>query len=174
MSEEKERQKPRISRRQFLTYTLAGTAGFLGSTMLYPMVRFAIDPMLKKGAGSEFVDVGAFDEFSTTPKSVELKVKMVDGWYKPEEKQTLTAWVMKEDNGEILALSPICKHLGCTVTWEGSPDFKDEFFCFCHNGRYTKDGINIPGTPPNAPLDEYETKVENGRLLLGPIKKRGV
>ena len=92
------------------------------------MVRFAIDPMLKKGAGSKFVDVGAFDEFSTTPKSVELKVKMVDGWYKPEEKQTLTAWVMKEDNGEILALSPICKHLGCTVTWEGSPDFKDEFF----------------------------------------------
>ena len=34
---------------------------------------------------------------------------------------TNAAWVYKEGD-EIIALSPVCKHLGCTVNWEGDPD----------------------------------------------------
>jgi menaquinol-cytochrome c reductase iron-sulfur subunit len=170
--EEKERRKQGISRRKFLTYTLGGTGGFLASVMLYPMVRFAVDPVTKGGAEAEFVDVGPVDEFNETYKSVQFSVKQKDGWYTPKEGTKLTAWVRKEPNGEILALSPICKHLGCTVTWEGNPQFKNEFFCPCHFGRYDENGVNIPGTPPTAPLDMYETKVENGRLLLGKIVPR--
>lgn len=161
----------KLSRRQFLSYTLGGTAGFLGAGMLFPMVRFAVDPMFKKGSESDFIDVNlSVDEITEQPRAVKFKVKVKDGWYENEEGEERTAWVFK-DGGEILALSPICKHLGCTVSWESNPQFKNEFFCPCHFGRYTKDGTNVPGTPPNKPLDKYQTKIEGNKLYIGPLVK---
>ncbi len=162
----------KVSRRKFLTYMLGGTAGFLGAGLLFPMVRFAVDPVLKKGGKVEFVDVNLpVSEITETPRAVEFKIFRKDGWYQSEDGETMTAWVMKDPRQElgIVAFSPICKHLGCTVDWESNPQFKNEFFCPCHFGRYTKDGINVPGTPPTAPLDKYELQVKDGRLLIGPI-----
>ncbi|OYD09706.1 ubiquinol-cytochrome c reductase iron-sulfur subunit [Paludifilum halophilum] len=172
MSEkQKQPKKPGISRRRFLTYTIASTGGFLASGMLYPMIRFAIDPLLQKGSDTEFVDVGPVNEFGTEPKSVSFNIKRKDGWYEPKGGEPATAWVTKNGD-QILALSPVCKHLGCTVKWEGGGK-QDHYYCPCHGGLYTKDGTNVPGTPPNEPLDEYESRVEGGRLLLGPVKKGG-
>jgi menaquinol-cytochrome c reductase iron-sulfur subunit len=161
----------KISRRRFLTYMFGGTAGFLGAGLLFPMVRFAVDPMLKKSKGGDFVDVNLpVSEVTDTPKAVNFVVQVQDGWYKPENGEPRTAWVLK-DKGEIIALSPICKHLGCTVSWDSNPQFRGQFFCPCHFGRYYKDGTNVPGTPPVKPLDRYEVKVENGKVLIGPLKK---
>ncbi|MCS1351001.1 ubiquinol-cytochrome c reductase iron-sulfur subunit [Mechercharimyces sp. CAU 1602] len=162
-------KKRRLSRRQFLINTLAGSGAFMGAGMLYPMVRFAIDPILQKETQSSFVEVGAVEEFGKEPIAIQFFVEQKDGWYQKEGGTKMTAWVMKQDDGKFLALSPICKHLGCTVKWEGSPEFKDEFYCPCHGGRYTDTGINIPGTPPLAPLDKYKTEVKNGKLFLGSI-----
>ena len=75
---------------------------------------------------------------------------------------------------ETLLRSPVCKHLGCTVNWNSDKAHPNQFFCPCHGGRYTKDGINIKGTPPLAPLDVYESKVKDGTLYLGKAKPRGV
>lgn len=162
----------KVSRRKFLTYTLGGTAGFLASGMLFPMVRFAVDPVLKQGEGEQYVDVNlTVDQITEEPRSVEFTVHRKDGWYEPEGGEKLTAWVMKDEKGSIVAFSPICKHLGCTVNWNSNPQFKNEFFCPCHFGRYYKDGTNVPGTPPTKPLDRYKTKVENGKLLIGPVEK---
>ena len=47
--------KHRVSRRQFLSYTLTGVGGFMAAGMLMPMVRFAIDPVLKAEAGGDFI-----------------------------------------------------------------------------------------------------------------------
>ena len=47
--------KHRVSRRQFLTYTLTGVGGFMAAGMLMPMVRFAIDPVLTAEAGGDFI-----------------------------------------------------------------------------------------------------------------------
>lgn len=161
----------KVSRRQFLTYTLGGTAGFLGMGMLFPMIRFAADPMLKSGAKGAFVKTNLKeDQITETPQAVDFRVDVKDGWYVPEGGEPRTAWVMRS-NGKILAFSPICKHLGCTVGWDSNPQFKGEFFCPCHFGRYLKDGTNVPGTPPTKPLDQYETDTKDGYLLIGPIKK---
>ena len=81
--------------------------------------------------------------------------------------------MFKDENGEIVALSPVCKHLGCTVDWNSDPKNPDHFYCPCHDGLYTKDGTNVPGTPPTAPLDLYEYKESDGYLALGRIKPRG-
>jgi menaquinol-cytochrome c reductase iron-sulfur subunit len=165
-------KKQQVSRRQFLNYTLTGVGGFMAAGMLAPMLRMAVDPVLKTSSHGDLANVSlSVDDITNEPQRVDWKIDQVDGWY--ESEVTKTAWVYKDENDEILAFSPICKHLGCFVSWEGSEDYPDEFYCPCHGGRYYKDGTNVPGTPPLAPLDEYEQKVEDGMLFLGEAKEQG-
>lgn len=158
----------RVTRRQFLNYTLTGVGGFMAASMLMPMARFAVDPILEKKAGGDFILTDKkVSELSDTPVKVDFTFKQVDAWYKSDV--TNTAWLYK--NGDkIVALSPVCKHLGCTVNWNGNPQFKNEFYCPCHGGRYEKNGKNIPGTPPLGPLDEYEVKVKDGLIMIGKTR----
>ncbi len=165
-------KKKQVSRREFLNYTLTGVGGFMAAGLVVPMLRMAIDPVLQPSAAGDLVNVGlSVDDITTEPQRVEWNVDQVDGWYESSVKKV--AWVFKNDNDDIIAHSPICTHLGCFVTWEGSDDHPNEYFCPCHNGRYYKDGTNVPNTPPLAPLEEYEQKVENGILFLGKPKPRG-
>ncbi|WP_408006519.1 Rieske 2Fe-2S domain-containing protein [Pseudalkalibacillus sp. A8] len=157
--------KDEVSRRQFLNYTLTGVGGFMAAGMLLPMVRFAIDPVLKQGAGQDMVAVVEESEITEEPQRFTFKVNQKDGWY--ESEVTQAAWVFKDKNGDIVALSPICKHLGCTVDWGTDPSHPNQFYCPCHGGRYTKDGTNVKGTPPLAPLDVYQKEVKDGKLYLG-------
>lgn len=165
-------KKNQVSRRQFLNYSLTGLGGFMAAGMLVPMLRFAVDPILQtKGEEGELANVKlSVDDITEEPQRVDWEVLQVDGWY--ESNINRTAWVFKDEDGEIQAFSPICTHLGCFVSWEGSDDHPNEFFCPCHDGRYYKDGTNVPGTPPLRPLAVYEHAVENGMLYLGEPKDR--
>ncbi len=157
--------KREISRRQFLNYTLMGVGGFMGAALLTPMLRLAIDPVTNVSASSDMVSTGLkVEDITKEPTRVDFKVKQVDGWYETEE--TRTAWVYKE-NDNIVALSPTCKHLGCTVSWNGSKDHPNEFFCPCHGGRYKKNGKNVPKTPPTTALDTFQQGEKDGILMLG-------
>lgn len=172
MSEkEKEQTGKEVSRRQFLTYTLMGVGSFLAVSLLGPMVRFAIDPALKaKGDAGGMVPVADVSEITETPKSYTFTIKQDDAWVKGQS-TTKTAWIYREGE-QFYALDPTCKHFGCMVNWAGDPNHPNEFFCPCHLGRYTKDGVNVPGTPPNAPLDLYEYEVRDGKLYLGQLNRR--
>lgn len=165
-------KKDQVSRRQFLNYSLTGLGGFMAAGMLVPMLRFAIDPVLqKKSSSGDLVNVSlSVDDITDEPQRVDWEVLQVDGWY--ESNINRTAWVFKDENGDIQAFSPICTHLGCFVSWEGSDKHPNEFFCPCHDGRYYKDGRNVPGTPPLKPLSVYDHAVENGMLYLGEPKPR--
>ncbi|MGD6845127.1 ubiquinol-cytochrome c reductase iron-sulfur subunit [Bacillus infantis] len=163
--------KHRVSRRQFLNYTLTGVGGFMAAGMLMPMVRFAVDPILQKSEGGDFIPTPQkVSEITAEPTRVDFKFEQQDAWYTSEVSNT--AWVYKDENGEIVALSPICKHLGCVVDWNKDKANPDHFYCPCHGGLYTKDGTNVPGTPPAAPLDVYPTKEKDGFLLLGKAEAR--
>lgn len=164
-------QPERISRRKFLTYTIASVGGFLVSGTVFPMVRMAIDPMLKHGEESDFVEVCKLDDLSEAPKKFGFDRQLKDAWY--DSVQKFEAWITKDKDGNILALSPICKHLGCTVDWEGGGN-KNRYFCPCHFGFYYSNGLNVPNTPPPAPLDKYEVKVKGNKVLLGPLQPNNV
>ena len=121
----------RVSRRQFLSYSLMGVGGFMASGMLMPMVRFAVDPVLQQSGGGDFIPTPQkVDELTEMPVRVDYTIKdRKDGWYKSDVSNT--AWVYK-DGDTIIALSPVCKHLGCTVNWGGDVKHPNEFFCPCH------------------------------------------
>ncbi|EAZ83470.1 QcrA, partial [Bacillus sp. B14905] len=98
---------------------------------------------------------------------VDFSYEQVDAWYKSQV--TDVAWVYKSGD-QIIALSPVCKHLGCMVDWNGDSAHPGQFFCPCHAGRYEKNGKNIAGTPPLGPLDEFEVQEQDGYLMIGPAK----
>lgn len=154
-----------MSRRQFLTYTLGGATAFMGVGAILPMVRFAVDPILHKKGEGDFIKVAEASKITDMPQEFNFELKQQDGWY--ASTATLTAWIRKDESGEIYALSPICKHLGCTVGWNNDKAFPDEYHCPCHGARYTKLGKNLAVAPK--PLDQYKTKIDGGWVYLGDI-----
>jgi menaquinol-cytochrome c reductase iron-sulfur subunit len=165
-SHEKPAKRKEISRRQFLNYTLGGTGGFLVSLPLIANLRFAVDPLLQPKKEADWVKVVEVDQVSQEPKSFRFAAHQIDGWY--ESDPEFEAWISKDANGNIFALSPICKHLGCTVNWNTQAEFPNEYFCPCHGAHYTKDGKALAIAP--LPLDEFAVKVDNGFVYLGQIK----
>ena len=125
--------KSRISRRQFLNYTLTGVGGFMAAGMLMPMVRFAVDPVLKHTGTSDFrATPQKISEITEVPTRVDFAFKQKDAWY--ESEVTNSAWVYKNTDGEIVALSPVCKHLGCTIDWNTNKNRKTTFIVLVMGG----------------------------------------
>ena len=58
----------------------------------------------------------------------------------------------RDDQGELVLLSPKCKHLGCTVGWNHRAKTWD---CPCHGSRYESDGT-VKNGPTRHPLDPVE------------------
>lgn len=159
-----QKKRKEMTRRQFLSYTLGGTTAFLVAGPVLPMVRFAVDPLLKKQEAGDHVKVVEVSKITKEPQEFKFKKKQVDGWYESEAE--LIAWISKDEKGEIFALSPVCKHLGCTIFWNTKG--LNEYDCPCHDARYSKDGKNI--TVSRLPLDEYDVEIINDYVYLGKIK----
>ncbi|QDI89968.1 ubiquinol-cytochrome c reductase iron-sulfur subunit [Salicibibacter halophilus] len=153
-----------VSRRQFLTYALLGTGGFMAAGLIMPMVRFGVDPILQADAEEDMIDVVSVDELTDVPQAFDMEYEQDHGWHVEQVQETV--WIYL-DGDEVVALSPVCTHLGCTVNWGTDPDNPEQFFCPCHFGRFERDGTNIPGTPPTEPLHRYDHEVRDGRVLLG-------
>jgi menaquinol-cytochrome c reductase iron-sulfur subunit len=143
----------------------------MAAGMLMPMVRFAVDPVLKGEDAGDFIATPLkVADITNEPQKVNFTFTQKDAWYESEE--TGTAWVFKNEEGKVIALSPVCKHLGCVVDWNTDKKNQNRFFCPCHYGLYEKDGTNVPGTPPLAPLDVYPTKEKDGFIYVGKAEPR--
>jgi menaquinol-cytochrome c reductase iron-sulfur subunit len=162
--------KKEMSRRQFLTYTLGGTGAFLVATPIIPMIRFSVDPLLQSKGEGEWVKVVELSRITDEPQEFTFSKLQVDGWYSAEAK--FTAWITKDKDGNIYALSPICKHLGCTVNWNTSSDYPNQYYCPCHGAHYTKEGKQL--AVADAPLDEYDVKIENDFVYLSSLKPNSI
>ncbi|MGF7049921.1 menaquinol-cytochrome c reductase iron-sulfur subunit [Paenibacillus sp. DS2015] len=155
-----------MSRRQFLTYTLGGATAYMAAGAVLPMVRFAVDPILHKKTEGNYVKVVEVAKITDEPQEFSYELKQQDGWY--ADTATMVAWIRKDEAGNIYALSPICKHLGCTVGWNNDKSHPDEYHCPCHGARYTKVGKNLSVAPK--PLDTYKIKIDKDWVYLGEVE----
>jgi cytochrome b6-f complex iron-sulfur subunit len=67
--------------------------------------------------------------------------------------------------GEVVALSDVCPHLGCKVHFE--PD-RGQFVCPCHNGIFDSNGVAISGPPAEQGknLQRYDVKQVGDNIFL--------
>ncbi|HEY6900016.1 MAG TPA: FAD-dependent oxidoreductase [Puia sp.] len=53
-----------------------------------------------------------------------------------------TVALYKDESGKMMALSPVCSHMGCHVAWNNAEKTWD---CPCHGARYGIDGVVLTG-----------------------------
>lgn len=92
-----------------------------------------------------------------------MGVKKADLLYEKEGRRINTKVFIVISKGGLIALSPVCSHLGCLVNWDMG---RSEFVCPCHGGRYDMEG-RVAGGPPPAPLTRLPLEIREGRVYVG-------
>ncbi len=135
----------------------AAIAGLGGVYLLTPA---------RKQRNAGWVEAADASQLSTgVAEEVVFERRRSDGWRLTREKSS--AWIVKKSEREIIAFAPGCTHLGCAFRYEAD---KKNFLCPCHVSEFSLDGKVLSGPAPRD-LDRYEVKVDNGRVLLGEIRK---
>ena len=74
----------------------------------------------------------------------------------------------RRDDGTLVAVSPVCTHLGCQVNWNTAERSWD---CPCHGSRFAPDGRGPPG-PGRAPARAQAASTSQGRPRPAPRRSR--
>ena len=152
-----------VSRRDFMKTVILSIGGVIGAAIGIPAIPYIMGPALEKES-DDWIQLGSTNKVELNiPTLFKTTVETQTGWISAEEE--IAVYVLTSNGQDYVVMSNVCTHLGCRVRW--IPD-RDSFFCPCHNGVFSKDGSVVDGPPPR-PLDRYESKVEDGIILI----KRG-
>ena len=154
-----------VTRRKFYIGAIYGLWSLIATALSIPAaIYLLIPPRLRKMP--EWIEAGDVTNLEPgAPVEMVFRQNRADGWKIESEKTT--AWVVKLSGGQVVAYGPQCTHLGCAYHWD---EARHDFLCPCHTSIFNIDGTVISGPAPR-PLDRYAVKVENGRLLLGPLQQ---
>ncbi len=136
-------------RRSFLNVALAGCAGALGLSALYPLSRYVIPPEVVEAAtNSVTLQIAAAE---VPPNSGRIFRFGSD-----------PGILIRTPDGEIRAFSALCTHLDCTVQYR---EDLAHIWCACHNGHYDLNGQNIAGPPPR-PLARFTVNIQDDQIVI--------
>jgi menaquinol-cytochrome c reductase iron-sulfur subunit len=152
-------------RRMFFGAMIYGLWAAIATALSIPAAIYLLfPPKLRKE--NEMTEAGDVTKMvPNSPVEMVFRRNRIDGWRILSEKST--AWAVKLGNGEVIAFAPQCTHLGCAYHWD---DPKKQFLCPCHTSVFSIDGKVISGPAPR-PLDRFEAKVQNNKLMLGEIQE---
>ena len=143
----------KINRREFFSYMTVGWAALTASmTALVAMATRFSFPNVNFEPQMKFV-AGRPDEYDEG---------VVDERYKSR----FGVWMVKKD-GQLVALSSICTHLGCIPNWLPA---EGKFKCPCHGSGFYMDGINCEGPAPR-PLERFKIYLSSdGKIVVDKTK----
>jgi menaquinol-cytochrome c reductase iron-sulfur subunit len=150
-----------LNRRQFVTVVLASIGTIITAAIGLPAIAYLISPAAKTQAADTWIPLGPLDNYPIgVPTLFNFTRTSVNGWEKTVN--SYGAYVVRYNETDHKVFSNVCTHLSCRVNWRKEPS---DFHCPCHNGEFDIEGKVVSGPPPR-PLDQYETKVENGNLFI--------
>lgn len=145
---------------------MLGTAaggGLITLMLSVPAIGYLLSPLFARKR-TAWVTVGTVDDIPVaTPTPLVVDMPTGVGWETPPERRVV--YVVRRQDGTVLALSNVCSHMQCDVHWDRS---LHQFLCPCHGGLYDMDGRNIGGPPPS-PLPQWVhrfTTDSEGRRVL--------
>ena len=153
------------TRRNFYVSFIFGLWGLISAALGIPALVYLLFPPRAKQQ-EEWVEIGDASRLQPkVPVEMTFRRSRKDGWKIVSEKTT--AWVVKLADNQVVAYGPQCTHLGCAYHWD---DGKHEFVCPCHSSLFAMDGRVTAGPAPR-PLDRFDVKVENNKLLIGSLRE---
>jgi menaquinol-cytochrome c reductase iron-sulfur subunit len=154
------------TRRVFYLAFINGAMGLIGLALAVPAAIYLLfPPKLRKS--QEWVETSDLSTIPAgTPTEISFERTSVDGW--KVTKQKATSWVVKQPNNDVVAFAPQCTHLGCAYHWD---DPSHTFICPCHTSVFSIEG-KVLGGPAPRPLDRFMTKIQDGKLEIGPAEPR--
>jgi menaquinol-cytochrome c reductase iron-sulfur subunit len=149
-----------IARRQLLGKMSIGIGLVGGAAISVPGIGFVVAPLFRE-TPREWRGVGKLDQFKVGET---VNVVFVDASPLPWAGITskTSAWLRRISEGEFVAFSVNCAHLGCPVRWVAKARL---FMCPCHGGVYYEDGRVAAGPPPH-PLTRYPVRVRDGDVEI--------
>ena len=140
---------------------IAGLGGLMTAALAAPAAAYLLFKP-RSVRKDDFVQAGDLAQFTVgKPEEVLYNRTVVDGWRAFEQKSV--AWVVRQDDKNVVAFTPECTHLACGYHWD---DKESHFVCPCHGSVFAIDGKVLAGPAPR-PLDRYVTKIDGGKLLIG-------
>jgi menaquinol-cytochrome c reductase iron-sulfur subunit len=155
------------SRRRFLSFLTAALLALIGLCLAVPALGYICAPLRRKISGDKieatFLRVGPVADLRAGQwQLLTADVVREDGWEKTRVRRAV--WVRRAPgkDGAVIALSPICPHLGCPINWH--PE-QSQFMCPCHGGIFDASGRVVGGPPPRG-MDALECEVRAGDLWV--------
>ena len=154
-----------MTRRRAFTVGAQALGGLAGAGIVLPAVGFAIAPIFHRGK-ERWEKIGKTSDFTedTYRQVVFTETPGIGDAGKTLAYVRQSSKELGEEEGQIVAISNRCAHLGCPVRFVQAAG---NFICPCHGGVYNLIGFPTGG-PPVRPLDRFYTRVENGRVQIGP------
>ena len=150
-----------LNRRQFVKVVLVSVATFMTAAIGLPAIAYLISPAAKTQAADIWIPLGPLENYPIgVPTLFTFTRTRVNGWEKTVN--SYGVYVVRYNETDHKVFSNVCTHLSCRVNWREEPP---DFHCPCHNGVFDIEGQVVAGPPPR-PLDQYETKVEDGTLYI--------
>lgn len=129
-----------------------------------PVLGTVFTPLLQKkdeSEGAGLIEAGkAKDLLEGVPRRVELIATVRDGWT-TSTGVVGAAWLLKQADGKVVALSSVCPHSGCSIKLES----KTTFSCPCHDSSFSFEGAPLKGPSPRA-MDPLTVEVIDGNVRV--------
>jgi len=156
-------------RRGFLKAATTVVGGGLGLVIAGPALRMCVAPTGAQTVTTptDPIDIGAAAAIAVGApwKKVSVIAPVVkDAWTTAHDIVLGAAWLRRPAEGQLIALSAVCPHLGCAV---GFDEAAKTFLCPCHNSKWSEAGALVENTgPAKRDLDPLPIEVKDGRLRL--------
>ena len=145
------------SRRSFLKNLWIGLGAIASLEFLW--LTFSFLSPIKKTNANDNSQLRTVGELKNIPVNTVIPVR--SGQF----------YLVRLNDGGLLALSLKCSHLGCSVSWDAG---KNRFICPCHASEFAMNG-NVINPPAPRALDYYPVIIDKGVVKVDtskPIKRK--
>ncbi|GGA10338.1 menaquinol-cytochrome C reductase iron-sulfur subunit [Paenibacillus marchantiophytorum] len=168
-----ERLPQKISRRSFLTTSGKLTVGVIGvlagnTGLFYYGAMHQKKPITEERPGN-WVELGELEQLSKMKGLDKIPYEAIiqAAWVKKEVSGSV--YVTRDENGNLLILSPECTHLGCSIdpviNLQVNQTKEGYYRCPCHGAEFDAHGNSVGGAVLQG-LDTYRPIIENGKVYI--------
>lgn len=154
-------EKKAISRRKLLELLIGGINLCVLGGIIGPVIGLIVSPARRNKTKDDWIPVMTESELPIGQmRSVNYELVLQDGY--TVAKRRYSVYLMRQANGDVVALDPTCPHLGCRVAYKAT---KQRFICPCHGGVFDAQGKLLSGPPPRG-LTKLPARVAEGKVWI--------